>query len=228
MKTQDVREHFRVQVPDYPGLMRRLIPLYDEQRALMRALIPFERDAALRVLDLGCGPGLMAADILAEFPHAVVTLFDLTAEMIEVCRSRLGGSGRVAYRVGDFRTNDFGDGYDVIIASLSLHHLERSERPAFFRRAHRSLSAGGHLIAAEVIVDESPAVRERQYELWRQYMIAQGEDGTAWFQKHLARDHPVEISAPPSEEDLDLDRDIEYAFETEEPMSARPPAGDIE
>ena len=66
MKTQDVREHFRVQVPDYPGLMRRLIPLYDEQRALMRALIPFERDAALRVLDLGCGPGLIAADILTE------------------------------------------------------------------------------------------------------------------------------------------------------------------
>jgi hypothetical protein len=32
----------------------------------------------------------------------------------------------------------------------------------------------------------------------------------------------------PTEEDLDLDREIEYAFDTEEPMSARPPAGDIE
>ncbi len=195
MKTQDVREHFRVQVPDYPGLMRRLIPFYDKQRDLMGALIPFDRHSALQVLDLGCGPGLMAADILTEFPHAKVTLFDLTAEMIEVCRSRFDASDRVAYRVGDFRTDDFGDGYDVIIASLSLHHLERSERPAFFRRAHRSLLAGGHLIAAEVIIDESPAVCERQYELWRQYMAAQGEDGTVWYQKHLAKDHPVEISA---------------------------------
>ena len=30
------------------------------------------------------------------------------------------------------------------------------------------------------------------------------------------------------DERIALDRDIEYAFETEEPMSARPPAGDSE
>jgi len=56
MKTEAVREHFRAQVPDYPSLMRRLIPFYDEQRDLMLSLIPFERVAPLRVLDLGCGP----------------------------------------------------------------------------------------------------------------------------------------------------------------------------
>ena len=26
-------------------------------------------------------------------------------------------------------------------------------------------------------------------------MIGQGENGEAWYQKHLAKDHPVEISA---------------------------------
>ena len=59
----------------------------------------------------------------------------------------------------------------------------------------QGLVPAGQLIAAEVIVDESPAVREWQYELWRRYMNAQGEDGNAWYQKHLAKDHPVEISA---------------------------------
>ena len=194
MKTEHVREHFRVQVPDYAGLMRRLIPFYDEQRHLMLAVIPFDRGASLRVLDLGCGPGLMATAILTQFPHARLTLFDLTTEMIDACRSRLDGSARITYQVGDFRTDDFGDGYDVLLASLSLHHLPVPERPAFYKRAFRSLAPGGHLITAEVIVDESPVVRERQYELWRRYMIAQGEDGNAWYQKHLAKDHPVEIS----------------------------------
>ena len=195
MKTEHVREHFRVQVSDYPGLMGRLIPFYDAQRDLMLALMQRDRVAPLRVLDMGCGPGLMAVRILAEFPRAVLTLIDLTPEMIDACRTRVEDGNRVTYRVGDFRTEDLGTGYDVILASLSLHHLPLSERSGFAKRAFGSLAPGGQLITAKVIVDESPEVRERQYELWRGFMREQGEDGDAWYQKHLAKDHPVQISA---------------------------------
>jgi tRNA (cmo5U34)-methyltransferase len=193
MNTLDVRDHFRRQVPHYEALMRRLIPGYDQQRDLVLALMPSDRDAMLRVLDLGCGPGLMAARILEAFPSARLTLFDLTSEMIDECRSRLHDRDRVCYHVGDFRTDDFGHGYDVIVASLSLHHLSISERPGFAQRAFASLSPGGCLIAVEAIVDESPAVRERQYKLWRRHMTEQGEDGNAWFEKHREKDHPVEM-----------------------------------
>ena len=194
METDQVRDHFRIQVPDYAGLMERLIPFYERQRDLMLELMPLDRSLPLRVLDLGCGPGLMARRILGEYPQAQLTLIDLTTEMIDVCRSRLEGFNGVTYRVADFRTDDFGKGFDVIVASLSLHHLELSDRPAFARRALRALAPGGQLIAAEVIVDESPSVRDRQYALWRRFMTAQGEDGDAWYEKHLHKDHPVEIA----------------------------------
>jgi hypothetical protein len=49
--------------------------------------------------------------------------------------------------------------------------------------------------ASEVIIDESLDVRNRQYELWQQFMTSQGGDGHAWYQKHLAKDHPVELSS---------------------------------
>jgi len=58
MKTEQIRQHFQVQVPNYSGLMQRLIPFYDTQRDVMLGLMPLDRDAPLRVLDLGCGPGL--------------------------------------------------------------------------------------------------------------------------------------------------------------------------
>ncbi|PYR34766.1 MAG: hypothetical protein DMF89_20955 [Acidobacteria bacterium] len=38
-------------------------------------MIPFERETSLRVLDLGCGPGLLAVDLLAAFPRVTLTVF---------------------------------------------------------------------------------------------------------------------------------------------------------
>lgn len=194
METEAVKKHFQIQVPDYPSLMQRLIPFYDAQRDLMLGLIPLGRNAPLRLLDLGCGPGLMAERVLMEFPCAQVTLFDLTQEMIEACRSRLGETARISYRVGDFRNDDFGNNYDVVLASLSLHHATLSERPILSERLFRCLAHGGRLITTEVIVDESPTIREQQYEMWQQFMNAQGENGGEWYRKHAAKDHPIEIS----------------------------------
>ena len=129
MDTEQVRDHFRVQVSDYPALMKRLIPFYDEQREMMLRLVPFEPSASIRVLDLGCGVGLMAADILSAYPNARLTALDLTEEMLEACRERIGRNESVTYQLGDFRDDVLGNDYDLIVASLSLHHLEHSERP---------------------------------------------------------------------------------------------------
>jgi len=135
MDTKSVCDHFRIQVADYPALMRRIIPGYDEQRDLIVRLIPFNHDQRLRVLDLGCGPGLLAEQILDGFANAELTALDLTSEMLEACRTRLGGRARVEYRVADFRTDELGSDDDVIDASLFLHHLPLAERPGFCERA---------------------------------------------------------------------------------------------
>jgi DNA-directed RNA polymerase subunit beta' len=39
---------------------------------------------------------------------------------------------------------------------------------------------------------------------------------------------PPPVAPQPTEDELDLDREIEYAFDTDEPMLGRPPAGDVE
>jgi len=103
MKTEQIRHHFQVQVPNYSGLMQRLIPFYDTQRDVMLGLMPLDRDAPLRVLDLGVWARSIAARVLAEFARAELTLIDLTPEMIDESRSRLSAFDRVDYRVADFR-----------------------------------------------------------------------------------------------------------------------------
>ena len=194
MDTAQVQSHFRAQVAEYGELMRRIIPFYGEQRDLLVSLIPFERDADLSILDLGCGPGLFTHRLRREYPNARLTAFELTEEMLSACQGRMGADPLVAYRLGDFRTDDFGTGYDVIVASLSLHHLQISERPSFYAKALRSLRPGGRLLAAEVIVDEDAEVREEHHELWRRFMRSNAEDSDSWFAKHLAKDHPMTLS----------------------------------
>src|SRR5436190_5332477 len=95
MKTEQIRHHFQVQVPNYSGLMQRLIPFYDTQRDVMLGLMPLDRDAPLRVLDLGVWARSIAARVLAEFARAELTLIDLTPEMIDESRSRLSAFDRV-------------------------------------------------------------------------------------------------------------------------------------
>lgn len=195
MRIEAIREHFRQQVEDYPNLMRRLIPYYDAQRDIICGLIPFESDCHFCVLDLGCGPGLLADRILGDFPNAEVTALDLTSDMLDACRERVGAIGRATYRLADFKTDDLGTGYDLIVASLALHHMELSERPGFYRRALASLNPGGVLITAEVVVDESPMVCEQQRALWREFIEQNGEDASHWYQRHLEKDHPGSVSA---------------------------------
>ena len=50
------------------------------------------------------------------------------------------------------------------------------------------------------------------------------------FYRHvrIPADDPPPVVPQPSEDDLDLDREIEYAFDADEPLVARPPAGDLE
>jgi DNA-directed RNA polymerase subunit beta' len=54
--------------------------------------------------------------------------------------------------------------------------------------------------------------------------------GFEWY-RHVripADEPPPPVPPQPAEDDLDLDREIEYAFYTDEPMLGRPPAGDVE
>src|SRR3989442_5126781 len=107
MNTLQVREHFRAQVHEYAELMHRLIPFYETQSNIMLSLLPVERASPLRELDLGCGPGLMAVPVLAEFPQPTRTLVYLPPEMAYAGRRRLMDHGNLNVHSAGLRTKTF-------------------------------------------------------------------------------------------------------------------------
>ena len=64
----------------------------DERRPVLRDMMqhaPFPADAAVEVLDIGAGYGIVSEEALKAFPNARVTLLDYSAPMLEHARRRL-------------------------------------------------------------------------------------------------------------------------------------------
>jgi len=194
METQKVQEHFAKQADEYEALMGRLVHHYHEQLGIIAKLIPFNRDQPIKVLDLGCGPGVLAEMVFKLFPKSEVVVFDLTEEMLDVCRKRLEPfRERLTVVQGDFKTDSLGAGYDLVMAGLSLQHLNHEERRRIYNDIYNSLNPGGMYLAREIVVDPSTYVTEWHYRLWRDFMRSHGENDALWYEKHRAKDHPATI-----------------------------------
>ncbi len=117
----------------YDNWMKLALPSYDEIFATTLELIPFDSDKAIEVLDLGAGTGLFSEHIFKKYPQAKFTLYDLAPKMLDVARERFREHpGQFDYLVQDYRELDSENRYDLVISSLSIHHLEDERKaPAF-------------------------------------------------------------------------------------------------
>lgn len=194
MKQEQVKEHFARQADNYEQLMVRLVPQYLEQHGIIAELLP-DTTGPCRVLDLGCGNGILSELVFGKIPEAFVVGFDLTESMLKAYAEKLAAqAGRFELRQGDFRTDPIGTGYDLILAGLTLHHLTWPERERFYQLLYVSLNEGGRLIARDIIIDEDPEVMNDQYALWQAFMRSRGEDPDFWYAKHREKDHPPTLT----------------------------------
>jgi len=186
-----VREQFEQRAFDYDGLIPRLIPRYHEQHDLILQLIPFETNANIKVLDLGAGTGILSALILPAFPQAKVLAFDMAENMLKICQTNLSAfQERLTLQQGNFSEDDFGNGYDLVVSSLAIHHLDGARKKTLFKKLFQSMNSGGILLIRDIVTGGTPRLTEQYEQLWRQYMKDSGEDDKIWFQKYLEEDIP--------------------------------------
>jgi SAM-dependent methyltransferase len=106
------------------------------------ALLPRELND-LKVLDLGCGSGWYAEQVM--LAGAEVTALDASQTMVEITKARLGGKGTVI--VADLeKPLDFFKAleFDVVLAPLVLHYVKDWE--PLFKEIARVLKNGGLFI----------------------------------------------------------------------------------
>jgi SAM-dependent methyltransferase len=103
----------------------------DERRPLLRkmlSLAPFAHDAAINVLDVGAGYGVVSEQVLEVFPHVRLTLQDYSQPMFRYARERLAKyQSQVSYVQCDLRDREWhlqvGGPFDLIVSGLAIHNL---------------------------------------------------------------------------------------------------------
>ncbi|HEX2995869.1 MAG TPA: class I SAM-dependent methyltransferase, partial [Anaerolineales bacterium] len=98
-----IKQHFEEEAQKFDHIIQQLIPYYDQMLQALISALPFDADSPIQVLDLGCGTGTLAKQILNVFPNAHVTCLDFSEQMIEMARVKLANFNRVSYVVQDFQ-----------------------------------------------------------------------------------------------------------------------------
>jgi SAM-dependent methyltransferase len=155
-------------------------PVQSDPSALGRLVEAADLPSGSRVLDVGCGPGLVA-EALLEAGHDVVGI-DLSTEMISRARLRCERFGnRATFRVGSLFDEPLSASskFDACLSRYVLHHVEEVER--FMALQGRLVRLGGIVVLCDHTTDPDPEAR-------------------AWHQRvERLRDHSHASNATPGE-----------------------------
>ena len=128
------------------------LPVHAEADAMAATLAAAAIGPGMRVLDVACGPGIVACAAAPLAAH--VTGIDLTPAMIDEARRRQGAMrlSNLEWHVGDAVRLPFADGeFDVVLTRYSFHHMQGPG--AALREMRRVCRPGGRI----VVVDATPS-----------------------------------------------------------------------
>jgi SAM-dependent methyltransferase len=129
---------FNVSADSYDGFMGRYSRLLAPQMADLGGV-----NAGRRVLDVGCGPGALTAELVARLGPEAVAAVDPSEQFVAAVRERLPGVAVARAAAEDL---PFGDGaFDAALAQLVVHFMR--DPPAGLREMRRVTKPGGTVAA---------------------------------------------------------------------------------
>lgn len=120
-----------------------------EQRRILRELLAVQRGET--VLDIGVGPGFLAAELAAESgPDGLVCGIDVSEQMLAIAQTRteVAGSAPVELKNADANHIPYGDeSFDVAVSTQVLEYV--ADLPGALAGIHRVLRPGGRVLVLD-------------------------------------------------------------------------------
>ena len=118
--------------------VQRLVAARLAARIVARGVAP------RRILEIGCGTGMLSAALAAAFPHAQMLLTDISPAMLARCRARLGEE--YEYMLLDGEHPQAAGRFDLIVSSLAMQWF--TDLRGGLGRLSACLAPGGRMVFA--------------------------------------------------------------------------------
>ncbi len=100
-------------------------------------------DSGMKVLDLGCGPGNNARQLILSGKEFSIEGIDLSEEMVRLAQQNVPGG---IFRCADIRKINYpADSFDAVLLSFCIIHLNDMETAQLLKKVAKYLKNGGKL-----------------------------------------------------------------------------------
>jgi tRNA (cmo5U34)-methyltransferase len=134
----------------------------------------FARRENIKLLDIGCGDGVLTEELLKANSAISATLIDGNGGMLQKAKERLKTFQNVSFIKASFQeilagTIELGS-YDVCVSSMAIHHLEMNEKAFLFKKILSHLNAEGHFVNIDVVLPPSAGLESWYFAIWRDWL----------------------------------------------------------
>lgn len=181
---------------EYTGLLERTVPCYREMMVHLMKYIPDGLNVG-NILELGCGTGNLTYMLREKYPPAHIEAVDFSESIIRECRTRMGATDRITYNRIDFRDMSFPAGsFDLIISSISIHHLEDADKEVLFQKLYTFLKSGGVFTFSDQCKGITEEIYLKEQMGWKSEAFESGaseNDWKTWMEHQEMHDHHASI-----------------------------------
>jgi tRNA (cmo5U34)-methyltransferase len=161
-----VKTKFNENANEYDTQREKLIPCFHDFYSIPVSVIETEKENPT-ILDIGAGTGLFTSFVLKKYPNAKVTLIDLSEKMVEVSKRRYENNQNITYIIDDYTSHNFQSKFDIVISSLSIHHLTSEEKRSLFKKIYGILNSDGVFVNADQVLGQTPFIETIYKNDWK-------------------------------------------------------------
>lgn len=156
--------------------VRGAIPSADLQLEVISKILNEWCSIPSRIIDLGCGDGILGRFLLDKYSAAHVIFADFSEPMLEKMRNRVGSDKRATVINVDFSTSDWvkkiekEKPFNIIISGFAIHHQPDKRKRNLYAEIYELLADGGLFLNLDQVSSATTSIGKLFDSFFLDYM----------------------------------------------------------